>query len=94
MPWRPTPPDRAALHRAANALRADPDAQLAIAVELLETSRDLEVVRPALRAIEEQGDPALRPLLHRKYLWCAEQPSRRDSSGFIPAGIFRTISTP
>ena len=77
--------------RRLHALRADPDAQLVFAVEVLEASRDLEVVRPALKIIEEQGDPALRPLLHRKYLWCAEQPSRRDSSGFIRAAIVRAL---
>nr|MBA2278150.1 hypothetical protein [Chloroflexia bacterium] len=33
----------------------------------------------------------LRPLLHWKYLWCEEQPNRRDSSGFIRAAIIRAL---
>ena len=77
--------------RRLHALRADPAAQLALAVELIGSSRDLEVVRPALGIVEAQSDPALRPLLHRKYRWCAEQPSRRDSSGFIRASVVRAL---
>lgn len=77
--------------RRLHAVRADPEAQLALAIELIESSRDLEVVRPALEVIEERGDPALRPLLHWKYRWCAEQPSRRDSSGFIRASVVRAL---
>ncbi|MBA2277923.1 MAG: hypothetical protein H0W06_09205, partial [Chloroflexia bacterium] len=47
--------------RRLHALAADPEAHLTLAIELVETSRDLEVVRPALKILEEQRDPALRP---------------------------------
>ncbi len=83
--------ERERQQRRLHAARADPAAQLALAIELIETSRDLEVVRPAIKTIEERADPALRPLLHRKYLWCAEQPGRRDASGFIRAAIVRAL---
>ncbi len=83
--------ERERQQRRLHAARVDPAAQLALAIELIETSRDLEVVRPALKTIEERADPALRPLLHRKYLWCAEQPGRRDASGFIRAAIVRAL---
>ena len=62
-----------------------------IAIDLVERSRDLEVVRAALAVLAGERDPELRPMLHRKYDWCAASPSKRDSSGFIRAGIVRAL---
>ena len=61
------------------------------AIELVERSRDLEVVRAALSVLEAERDPDLRPMLHKKYAWCEGSASKRDSSGFIRAGIVRVL---
>lgn len=61
------------------------------ALVLLQKSRDLEVVRTALHALADNADPDLRPALHEKYAWCETSPSKRDSSGFIRAGIVRAL---
>jgi hypothetical protein len=63
----------------------------AIALDLVERSRDLEVLRAALAVLEEARDPSLRPALHAKYDWCEAAPVKRDSSGFIRAGIVRVL---
>lgn len=63
-----------------------------MAQELVATSRDLEVIRPALAVLGEANDPSLRPFLHEKYAWCETQPTRRDSSGFIRAGIIKALT--
>jgi len=68
-----------------------PEARRDVAIELLAKSRDLEVVRAALAVLTDERDPALRPLLHEKYQWCEQSPSKRDSSGFIRAGIVRAL---
>lgn len=62
-----------------------------IAVDLVNRSRDLEVVRAALGVLGEERDPELRPLLHEKYDWCDAMPGKRDSSGFIRAGVVRAL---
>lgn len=69
-----------------------PAEQLAMAQELVATSRDLEVIRPALAVLGQANDPALRPFLHEKYAWCEAQSTRRDSSGFIRAGIVKALT--
>lgn len=69
-----------------------PVEQLAMAQELVATSRDLEVIRPALAVLGQANDPALRPFLHEKYAWCEAQSTRRDSSGFIRAGIVKALT--
>lgn len=63
----------------------------AMAVALVERSRDLEVLRAALAVLATDPDPALRPLLHEKYDWCETSAVGRDSSGFIRAGIVRAL---
>jgi hypothetical protein len=73
------------------AMEEDPEAQIARAVKLLEKSRHLEVVRAALKVISEATDPALRPVLNRKYDWCDQQPVQRDGSGYIRAEIVRAL---
>ncbi len=69
----------------------DRERKRAMAADLVDRARDLEVVRAALGVLADERDPALRPLLHRKYAWCEESPSKRDSSGFIRAGIVRAL---
>lgn len=63
-----------------------------MAKELVAGSRDLEVIRPALAVLGQANDPSLRPVLHEKYVWCETQPVRRDSSGFIRAGIVKALT--
>jgi hypothetical protein len=70
---------------------AAPEQRREFATSLVERSRDLETLRAALAVLAEERDPDLRPLLHRKYAWCEESPSKRDSSGFIRAGIVRAL---
>lgn len=83
--------EAAAQLRELEALAGDPTAQVAWATQLMEASRQLEVVRTALRVVEEAADPALRPALYAKYEWCERTPSTRDSSGFIRASIVRAL---
>ncbi|HEV2127171.1 MAG TPA: hypothetical protein VGR22_00955 [Thermomicrobiales bacterium] len=85
MPPRPPVPTIADLRN------AEPNERRAIAQALVERSHDLETVRAALAVLEAEQDPALRPVLHRKYVWCESSPSRRDSSSFIRAGIVRAL---
>lgn len=63
----------------------------AMAISLVERSRDLEELRAALAVLAADPDPALRPLLHEKYAWCETSSVARDSSGFIRAGIVRAL---
>lgn len=70
---------------------AGPGERRGLALDLVERSRDLEAVRAALAVLEEERDPALRPALHAKYAWCEAAAAKRDSSGFIRAGIVRAL---
>jgi hypothetical protein len=70
---------------------AGPDERRVMAIDLVEGSRDLEVLRAALAVLADAADPALRPLLHEKYAWCETSSVARDSSGFIRAGIVRAL---
>jgi hypothetical protein len=70
----------------------DPDERARLAVAIVERSRDLEALRPALAVLADRADAALRPLLHEKYGWCEASPAKRDSSGFIRAGIIRALT--
>jgi hypothetical protein len=70
---------------------ASPDERRAMAIDLVERSRDLEVLRAALAVLAEERDPELRTMLHQKYAWCEASPVKRDSSGFIRADIVRAL---
>lgn len=76
---------------ALQALAGDPDAQTDLAVSYVRTSKDMEVLRPALAVIGAQANPALRPVLHEKYTWCEQAPERHDSGGFVRAAIIRAL---
>ena len=78
-----------ALDRLRNA--STPEERREIAINLVERSRDLEVVRAALIVLADERDPALREVLHQKYEWCEVTPTKRDSSGFIRADIVRAL---
>jgi hypothetical protein len=84
---------KAATEPSVRDLRAatDPAERARLAVAMVERSRDLETLRAALAVLAERADPALRPLLHEKYDWCEASPVKRDSSGFIRAGIVRAL---
>jgi hypothetical protein len=73
------------------ALAHDPAARIERAIALMDSSRHLEVVRTAVKVLEDAADPALRPALHAKYQWCERTPTTRDSSGFIRASIVRAL---
>ncbi len=66
-------------------------AQRAKAIELVQKSRHLEIVRAALLILQHAEDPDLRPLLHGKYDWCDGAPERHDSGGIIRAAIIRAL---
>lgn len=76
---------------ALQALAGDPDAQTELAVSYVRTSKDMEVLRPALDLLRAQADPALRTVLHEKYAWCEQAPERHDSGGFVRAAIIRAL---
>jgi len=76
---------------ALKALADDPAAQRAKAIELVEKSRHLEIVRAALLVLQHEENPDLRPLLHQKYDRCDGTPDRHDSGGIIRAAIIRAL---
>src|SRR5680860_253650 len=80
-----------ALLDALRALDADPDAQADLATSYVRTSKNMEVLRPALNVLQAREDPSLRPLLHEKYAWCAASPERNDSGGGVRAAIVRAV---
>lgn len=87
----PRQPDRQKVELAELRAAEDPADRRATAIELVERSHDLEVVRAALAVLTGEQDPALRPLLHRKYEWTELSSTRRDPSGFIRAAIVRAL---
>jgi hypothetical protein len=68
-----------------------PEAQLSLAVRLMEKSRHLDVVRTAVGVMGEAANPELRLAFHRKFDWCEQQPVQRDGSGYIRAAIVRAL---
>jgi hypothetical protein len=76
---------------ALNALAGDPVAQGELAVSYVTKSKNMELLRPALNVLQARLDPALRPLLHDKYHWCAAVPERNDSGGVVRAAIIRAL---
>jgi len=77
-----------------NALRAldlDPEAQCSLAISYVQKSKNMEILRPALKVLEEHEDPSLRPLLHEKYASCESSPERNDSGGIVRAAIIRAL---
>lgn len=77
------------IHALRNA--ASQDERRRLAIDLVQRSRDLEVLRAALAVLAEEREPELRPMLHEKYAWCESVPGKRDSSGFIRADIVRAL---
>lgn len=67
--------------------------RIAAAVMMLNSSRDLEIVRYAIDVLSEEGSPALRDDLLAKYAWCQAQPNRRDGGGFIRAALVRALKS-
>lgn len=88
---RSSSPSPKALLDALRALEHDPDTQAALALDYVASSKDLEVLRPALDIIRANGDPAARPVLHEKYAWCEANPERNDSGGFVRAAIIGAL---
>ena len=72
-------------------LAHDPEAQRDLAASYVRSSKNMEVLRPALTVLREAEDPSLRPLLHEKYAWCAVSPERNDSGGVVRAAIVRAL---
>jgi len=76
---------------ALKALAGDPAALRAKAIELVEKSRHLEIVRAALLVLQHEENPDLRPLLHRTYDRCDGAPERHDSGGIVRAAVIRAL---
>ena len=69
-------------------LRFDPDAQFALALDLVARSTDMEVLRAALSVVRSAANPDARPVLHRAY---RRGDARSDSGGFVRAAIVRAL---
>ena len=69
-------------------LNFDPDAQVALALQFVERSANLDVLRRALSIVQAAGDSAARPILHRAY---ERSDAKSDSGGFIRALIVRAL---
>lgn len=69
-------------------LRFDPDAQYALAIEYVDRSSNLEVLRRALSIVQAAANPEARPVLHRAY---SRGDTRVDSGGFVRAAIVRAL---
>lgn len=69
-------------------LQFDPDAQFALALEYVDRSANLEVLRRALSIIQAAADPEARPVLHRAF---SRGDARSDSGGFVRAAIVRAL---
>src|SRR4051794_17531656 len=65
------------------ALAETPAEQRRYAAEVLEAGRMPDTVRAALAVLTAPPGPSLRPLLLRKYAWCAADSRKRDSGGAI-----------
>jgi hypothetical protein len=68
-----------------------PDEQRAFAAELVAKNRDLGVVRAALGVLAGQADPAIRPVLLRRYAKCESDPSRHDPGCFLRVPILNAL---
>lgn len=67
------------------------DARRAVALDIVQRSRNPEVLNAALAALAEAPDPAMRPTLHAAWTRITEGSGRRDSGGFVRAGIVRAL---
>jgi len=76
---------------ALRALDADPAGQRELAISYVTHSRNMEVLKPALRVLQDELDPELRPVLHQKYAWCERAPEKNDSGGIVRAAIIRAL---
>lgn len=61
------------------------------AVEIMTSSRDLEIVRFAIDELKQQESPDLRSEFLTKYAWCQAQPHKRDGGGFIRSTLVRAL---
>lgn len=61
------------------------------ALETMNSSRDLEIVRYVIDVLREEESSALRVAFLQKYEWCQSQPRRRDGGGFIRATLIRAL---
>lgn len=69
-------------------LNFEPDAQFALALQYVERSSNLDILRRALSIVQAAGDSAARPVLHRAY---DRSDAKSDSGGFIRALIVRAL---
>ncbi len=69
-------------------LKFDPDAHYALALEYVDRSSNLEVLRRALSIVQAAANPDARPVLHRAF---QRGDARTDSGGFVRAAIIRAL---
>ena len=73
------------------ALRPDPEARRAFAVELLGATEDVELLAAAIDVLVAQPGSDLRVALHARYEALNANPKKRDPGGFLRAAIIRTL---
>lgn len=61
------------------------------AIQLMHTSRDLEIVQHAIKVLGAMESPDTRDDLLTKYEWCQAQPHKRDGGAFIRSAILRAL---
>lgn len=72
-------------------LASAPAAQAALALRLIESDRNNEVLLAALKVLAETADDAYRPLLRARYAHYAALPNRRDQGGTLRAAILAVL---
>jgi hypothetical protein len=78
-------------------LAASPDAQHALALELVERERDLGVLRAALEVLARDPQYRDRRVLLRRYAACEADPSKHDPGCFVRVallGALRPLAAP
>lgn len=71
--------------------RLSGEERIEAAVMMLNTARDLEIVRFAIDILRNAEQVQYRDDLLAKYAWCRAQPQRRDGGGFIRSAIIRAL---
>ena len=82
--------DRAKIARLRD-LAASPDEQGTYALGLVEQDSNVDVVIAALDVLGRRADPAVRPVLLRRYTYYDRDGSRRDPAGTIRIAILRVL---
>ncbi len=89
MPPRRSPPSP---HLAElRALSADPAAQTALALSVLDSDKDVQAIRAALDVLIRQPTPAAHAVLCERFEHYAADGVRRDTGGYLRAAILQAL---